>query len=80
MKVYRAYMLIDDFGSYRDFYRSEWYVSKKLVNEFIKKVKSIWVKDEFWHEIEIKEMEILEIIPDNIIAEDYQAYHEFDSE
>jgi len=78
MTVYRAYCLIEDLGSYQEFYRSPWYISKELAQEFINKngIKSGKCDGEW----EIQSMQIEEIVEDISDIEDYGAYHEFDSE
>lgn len=72
-------MLIEDTGSYQRFFRSDWFVSKELVEQFINKVRPEWMKVSNY-EIEIEEMLVQEQVGNIGDARSYEAYHEFDSE
>ena len=78
MIVYRAYLLIEDYGSYQEFFRSPYFISEELAHDFIK--QSGVMPDETDYQWEIQTKTILEepVAPFDIT--DYEAYHEFDSE
>lgn len=78
MKIYRAYKIIKDSGSYREFYRSPWFVNKELVKNFIE--QSGIRPDKGDYQWKVEEKDILETPLDEFDIDDYWAYHEFDNE
>jgi len=78
MKIYRAYLLIEDMGSYKEFYRSPWFMNEELAHDFIK--KSRIVPGEYDYQWEIQGKDISDMPIGVFDIEDYRVYHEFNSE